>query len=62
LLTRFTDAHATGGPSVIGLFDHPLEHQPWHKWPLHARCRSGSIRASPEPIPEEGSPPGSDIA
>jgi hypothetical protein len=29
---------------------------------LHAGCRSGSIRASPELIPEEGSPPGSDIA
>src|SRR5215472_4614813 len=28
---------------------------------LHAGCRSGSIRASPELIPEEGSPPGSDI-
>src|SRR5215472_16320827 len=26
---------------------------------LHAGCRSGSIRASPELIPEEGSPPGS---
>ena len=29
---------------------------------LHAGCRSGRIRASPELIPEEGSPPGSDIA
>ena len=29
---------------------------------LHAGCRSRSIRASPELIPEEGSPPGSDIA
>src|SRR5262249_13921178 len=29
---------------------------------LHAGCRSGSIRASPELIPEEGSSPGSDIA
>ena len=29
---------------------------------LHAGCRSGSIRASPELIPVEGSPPGSDIA
>src|SRR5262252_10191458 len=29
---------------------------------LHAGCRSGSLRASPELIPEEGSPPGSDIA
>ena len=29
---------------------------------LHAGRRSGSIRASPELIPEEGSPPGSDIA
>ena len=29
---------------------------------LHAGCRSGSIRASPELIPEDGSPPGSDIA
>src|SRR5215471_8795358 len=29
---------------------------------LHAGCRSGSIRASPELIPEEGAPPGSDIA
>src|SRR5215472_7436894 len=29
---------------------------------LHAGCCSGSIRASPELIPEEGSPPGSDIA
>jgi len=29
---------------------------------LHAGCRSGSIRASPELISEEGSPPGSDIA
>ena len=29
---------------------------------LHAGCRSGSIRASPELIPEEGSPPGFDIA
>src|SRR6516164_3083493 len=29
---------------------------------LHAGCRSGSIRASPELFPEEGSPPGSDIA
>ena len=28
---------------------------------LHAGCRSGSIRASPELIPKEGSPPGSDI-
>ena len=27
-----------------------------------AGCCSGSIRASPELIPEEGSPPGSDIA
>src|SRR5262249_61731914 len=30
--------------------------------PLPAGCRSGSIRASPQLIPEEGSPPGSDIA
>ena len=29
---------------------------------LHAGCRSGGLRASPELIPEEGSPPGSDIA
>jgi hypothetical protein len=29
---------------------------------LHAGCRSGSLRASPEPIPEDGSSPGSDIA
>jgi hypothetical protein len=29
---------------------------------LYAGCRSSSIRASPELIPEEGSPPGSDIA
>src|SRR5215471_17669055 len=29
---------------------------------LHAGCRSGSLRASPELIPEEGSPPGFDIA
>jgi len=29
---------------------------------LHAGCRSGSLRASPELIPEDGSPPGSDIA
>src|SRR5262245_40203168 len=29
---------------------------------LHAGCRSGSLRASPELIPEEGSSPGSDIA
>src|SRR5579872_2900269 len=29
---------------------------------LHAGCRSGGIRTSPELIPEEGSPPGFDIA
>ena len=29
---------------------------------LHAGCRSGRIRTSPELIPEEGSPPGFDIA
>src|SRR5262245_33576156 len=29
---------------------------------LHAGCRSGRIRVSPELIPEEGSPPGFDIA
>ena len=29
---------------------------------LHAGCRSGSLRTSPELIPEEGSAPGFDIA
>ena len=29
---------------------------------LHAACRLGSLRVSPKLIPDEGSPPGSDIA
>ena len=29
---------------------------------LHAGCRSGRLRASPELVPQEGSPPGFDIA
>jgi len=43
-------------------FSRSVQEPDWASRRLHARCCLGSLRTSPKLIPEEGSPPGSDIA